>query len=654
MRAATSLRARLAGEAPTPELGELVPSRTAEPYRPIRDYALIGDCHGAALVARDGGIDWCCIGRFDADPLFTRLLDAGQGGYFDLCPEAPFAVHRRYRPRTNILETEFATGEGRVRLVDFMPVGRRAGRHDYLGLSAPGWIVRRVTGIAGRVPMRMRCRLAPRFGAAAAPAAQRPSLYATLPLESGSIEQADFSLCPRESALFVLAPSLPQNRDLSLLAHEMERASEAFWEEWLGFSSYRGPYQKPLRRSALALKLMSYAPTGALVAAPTTSLPEAIGGGRNWDYRYCWLRDGAFTLYALAGMGFTAEAHAFVEFLRGCQFERRAARLMYGIAGETALDERILEDMEGYRGSGPVRIGNAAHAQAQHDMFGEVLDLALLYRTLGGNFDGKEEVGLASLADQAAQCWREPDHSIWEMRTEPKHFTYSKIMCWVALDRAIRLFGRRAAWQAARDEILQDVLAHGLDPSGDHLAQHYGADGTDAALLIVPWTGFPLGRALLHRTVSAVIRELREGDYVRRYRGDDGLPGNEGCFLMCSFWLVDALLYLDHPEQARALFERLLSRASDLGLFAEEIDSTSHAFLGNYPQALAHLALVNSALRLDLYRRHGRKALEGSHADRARWHVASTHGLGARLGRLRRRLLLSQGWIGDKSVLPLP
>jgi alpha,alpha-trehalase len=652
VRAATNLRARLAGEAPAPELGDLILPRSVEPHRPIRDYALIGDCHGAALVARDGGIDWCCMGRFDADPLFTRLVDAGKGGYFELQPVARFAAHRRYRPRTNILETEFATEEGRVRLVDFMPVGRRAGRHDYLGLSAPGWIVRRVTGMAGRVRMRMQCRLAQ---GGSGQRSDAPGLYASVPFESDDgASTAEFAVGARESVLFILAPVIPPDRDPSLHAHEMERATQAFWEEWLDFSTYRGAYQKPLRRSALALKLMAYAPTGALVAAPTTSLPEEIGGGRNWDYRYCWLRDGAFTLYALAGLGFAAEAHAFVEFLRANRFEKQATRLMYGIRGETDLDERTVAGIEGYRGSRPVRVGNAAHAQQQHDMFGEVLDLALLYRGLGGGFDPEEEAGLKALADHAAQCWREPDNSIWEMRTEVRHFTYSKIMCWVALDRAIRLFGRRPAWQQARDEILQDVLTRGLDPSGDHLVQHYGAEGTDAALLIVPWTGFPVGRALLHRTIAAVIRELREGDYVRRYRGDDGLAGKEGCFLMCSFWLADALLYLDHPEQARSLFERLLARANDLGLFAEEIDPKSHAFLGNFPQAMVHLALVNSAMRLELYRRHGRKALEGSHADRARWHVSRSHRLGAWLARLHRRLLSSQGWLGSRSVLPLP
>ncbi len=627
--------------------------RAAEPYRPIRDYALIGDCHGAALVARDGGIDWCCIGRFDADPLFTRLIDAPRDAAFEIQPRDRFVAHRRYRPRTNILETEFVTECGRVRLVDFMPVGRRAGRHDYLGLAAPGWIVRRVTGMAGRVAMRMRCRIAEPFRGPHP--AERPSLHAAVPIETeDGTSSAAFSVDARESVIFILAPTLPAGRDPSLLAHEMERATQAFWEEWLGFATYRGAYQKRLRRSALVLKLMTYAPTGALVAAPTTSLPEVIGGVRNWDYRYCWLRDGAFTLYALAGLGFTAEAHAFVEFLRGCQFERQTARLMYGICGETELTEREIPGVEGYGGSEPVRIGNASHAQAQHDMYGEVLDLALLYRTLGGGFSPKEEAGLVALADDAVRRWREPDNSIWEMRSGARHFTYSKIMCWVALDRAIRLFGRRGRWHQAREEIRTDVLTHGLDPSGDHLVQHYGAGDTDASLLIIPRTGFPIGRDLLHRTVSAIIRELREGDYVRRYRGDDGLAGEEGCFLMCSFWLVDALLQLDHPEQARALFERLLARSNDLGLFAEEIAPHDHAFLGNFPQALAHLALVNSALRLELYRRHGRKALEGSHADRARWHVARTHGVGAWLAQLRQRLLSSQGWLGTKSVLPQP
>ena len=655
MIAATRLRVRLAGEAPAPEFGEVVPSRLAEPYRAIREYGLIGDCHGAALVARDGGIDWACIGRFDADPVFARLVDAERGGSFELTPAEPFAAHRRYRPCTNILETEFATEQGRVRLVDFMPVGRQPGQRlrDYSQLNAPGWIIRRLTGVAGRVPLRMRCCFAPPFGGKHP--APRPTLYASMPCESGpSGGSADFEIGPCETALFILAPTLPQDCDLGQLAQEMERTTQFFWEEWVGSATYRGPYQKTIRRSALALKLMTYAPTGAIVAAPTTSLPEQIGGQRNWDYRYCWLRDGAFTLYALAGMGFTAAAHSFVEFLRACQFERRTTRLMYGITGETDLHEHDVSGLEGYRGSSPVRIGNAAHKQEQLDMFGEVLDLALLYQALGGSFDRNEEQGLAALADQAVQHWTDPDNSIWETRAERRHYVYSKIMCWVAFDRAIRLFGKRESWVRARDEVCREVHEKGLDPTGDHLVQYYGAKDSDASLLFIPWTDFPLDRALLHRTVSAIIRELREGDYVRRYRTEDGLSGEEGCFITCSFWLADALLYLDHPEQAQALYERMLLRVNDLGLLSEEIDPRTHAFLGNFPQALAHLAVANSALRFDLYRRYGRKALEGTHADRARRYCASTHGMAATLGRLRQRLVSSQSWLSSRSVLSLP
>jgi GH15 family glucan-1,4-alpha-glucosidase len=370
------------------------------------------------------------------------------------------------------------------------------------------------------------------------------------------------------------------------------------------------------------------------------SLPETIGGSRNWDYRFCWLRDSAFAVYAMAAIGFSGEARGFVEFLKARCFEpgleASGIQSMYAVRGEPSpAEERELDGFAGYLASLPVRIGNAARHQQQHDIYGELLDMALLYRALGGSFDDRERSALGFLADEAARVWRLPDNGIWAMRTAPRHFVYSKVMCWVALDRAIRLFGDNGRWGRERAAIIDAIREHGMQDG--HLVQAFGTHDMDAALLVVPWLGFPLDKPAVRRTVEAIIAELREGDYLRRYRGDDGLEGNDGAFLMSSFWLIDALLLLERESEASALFDRLLGHANDLGLFAEEIDPDSHAFLGNFPQALVHLAIINTGVRLRLYRKGGVAAISGSHADRARRQgLRGSDGLVARLKRIVR------------------
>ncbi len=614
------------------------PHKSAEPlaapsrrsYVPIRDYALIGDCHGAALVALDGGIDWWCPERFDTEPVLWRLLDAEKGPIFEIFPEDDAEMERAYLPDTNILRTVWTTRSGRVAVTDFLPVGRApaAAADDYVTLSAPGWLVRIVEGVAGRVAIRVRYRPAGASFEGAAPAdvpkyegrSETRVLYISDGPPEGLLaaeETIEFS--DGEERAFVLAPASAASTAPADEIRRLLGITYAFWKEWCGRCWYHGPYGGAVRRSALTLKLLTFAPTGAIVAAPTTSLPEEPGGTRNWDYRFSWLRDSAFVLQALAALGYSGEARRYCEFLRLCCVQTLPGlQILYGIRGEKELRERRLDHLNGYDGSRPVRIGNAAYRQKQADIYGELADWALLYHALGEPLDATLKQILRGAADYIAVHWREPDQGIWEMRGEPRHHVHGKLMSWVALDRAIRLLGPNPAWETEREAVLQAVLGPGIDPDGGYLRQAFGHREPDAALLLAPLLDLPLPPDLLARTVDAVERRLREGDYVRRYRTPDGLPGGEGAFLICSFWLVDALLELGRAAEARSLFESLLTKGNDLGLYAEEVCPHDGAFLGNFPQAFTHLALINSAIHLQLYENKGVEALAGTHADRAK------------------------------------
>ncbi len=638
------------------------PSRRERPYAPLRDYALIGDGHGAALVCRDGSIDWCCLGRFDAPPVMARLLDARRGGCFALAPAEPAHSTRCYLDDTAILVTRFATRSGEATVTDFMPMGCRpgAGLHEYTGVNAPGWIVRIVRGEAGAVRLRAAYRPIRGFTRAAAALQAHggrvtgigvPALHGEAPFTvAGEEATADFTVAAGETRCFILSPAPLGSLALGDTARRLLEITTAFWREWIAYCHYDGPHAAAVRRSAITLKLLIYAPSGAMVAAPTTSLPEAPGGSRNWDYRFCWVRDASFALYALAALGFVGEARRFVGFLKHSHLER-GLHLMYGVEGETDLEEHDVAGFSGYRDSGPVRVGNAAHRQLQLDVYGELLDLALLYNQLGGSFDAVERQALSQIADRAAERWREPDNGIWEMRDERRHFVHSKIMCWTAVDRAIRLFGGKPAWVEARRSIAETVLRDGVDPHSGALIQAFGRPHADAALLVTPWLGFPLPQDTFRRTVKLALAELRDGDYLRRYVATDGLHGTEGAFLIGSFWLADALLYLDKPMEAAALLDSLVAKANDVGLFSEEIEPKSHAFLGNMPQALVHLALIHSALRQFIHQRQGRAALRGSHADRARRHIDAAAGLGAWLTDLKQSLRLGRVTPSQRSVL---
>jgi GH15 family glucan-1,4-alpha-glucosidase len=633
--------------------------------RPIRDYALVGDCHGAALISSEGSVDWCALLRFDGDPVFFRLLDAARGGSWTVAPEGVVRTSRAYRPRTNILVTRFETRSGVLEVADFMPVGRKrtAGVHDYVTLNAPGWLVRRFSCVAGWV--RLVTRFCPREeGFRLEPPAitlceGRVACEGGLSLwhggeaareEDGVTIRLDLREGETESCVMTRIPPLVDPR-----AHcdDLLATTEAFWREWTEYSRYRGPYAEAVERSALALKLLTYAPTGAIVAAATTSLPEEIGGGRNWDYRFSWIRDATFALFSLSVLGYSGEGRRFSEFLtRRCLREGAQLRIMYSIEGEPFLPEQVLDHLEGYRGSRPVRTGNGAAEQRQLDVFGEILDWAELRANLGARLTADEKGLLKGIADHVCATWRVPDQGLWEARSEPREYVQGKAMAWVTLDRAARLLGDRDLWRKTREAIVAAILREGTAGDPPFLAQAFGVHHPDAALLQIPLLGLPLDGDLLDRTVRRVEEELRSGDFVYRYRGADGVEGEEGAFFITSFWLVEALLVTGRAEEAQRLFERLLEETNDVGLYAEEIDPASREFLGNFPQAFTHLALISSAALLHLHEIGGRRAIEGTNTDRARRLVGATEGTRALLYALIRnrgvRLLSSK-----KSVLAL-
>lgn len=605
-------------------------------YAPIRDYAMIGDCHGSALVARNGDIDWCCLARFDDAPVLFRLLDAHKGGFVSVRPGEPFETERQYIENTNVLQTLFTTAHGTVCVTDLMPVGRRpgAGTHNYVDLDAPHWLIRLMEGRAGHVPLDVVFRLSNGFENPAIPlsavgttvvSAAGAAIHADIPFTiDGPEARASITIGPGEQRILVLTPNA-STRPLERVA-ELLRITQAYWREWIAYCRYDGPYAPYVRRSALALKLMTYAPTGAIVAAPTTSLPERIGGGRNWDYRYCWLRDTTLALYALASLGYGGEARRFAAFLRQrCGGTADDLKILYGIDGNPCPAERCHPDLDGYCGSRPVRTGNAAFAQHQVDVYGEILDWALLYRALGGRFSATDRTFLEQIVERAAAEWQEPDQGFWESRGPPRRHVHGQVMSWVAVDRAIRLFGHRAAWAEVRECIAQDVRQNGLGRYGDGVGGSAG-DRTDAALLRLAAVGFPISSDRLRRIVRFVERELGDGDFIRHYRNHDGIAGTEGAFLSCSFWLVDAYLCLQQYGRARGLFERICRCSNDVGLLSEEIDPSSRAFLGNFPQALTHLGLIISATKLHLYETGGIDAVLGADADRIRRSVGAILG----------------------------
>jgi len=601
------------------------------PYKPIADYGLIGDMHTAALVARDGSIDWLCLPDFDSPSVFAALLDNEKGGYFRISPSSGDHQTRQfYFPGSNVLITRFTAPDSVIQIADFMLVHDETVSGDGQFEKPRGrTIVRHVTGVQGTSQLRLEC--CPRFNYARASheihhtpdgVVFRSERGPAVSLACGDYHiwnegvVSEFTLSVGESKTFVLAEVDGHSRHIVSLTPEQGetafRATAEFWRRWLSRCTYRGRWREVVHRSALTLKLLTYQPTGAIVAAPTTSLPETIGGVRNWDYRYTWVRDAAFTLYGFMRIGLTDEARAFTRFIgqRAREPERDTPlQIMYGIRGEHELNEETLDHLEGYKGSRPVRIGNGAYGQLQLDIYGELMDSIYLYNKYGSPISYSLWQEMRRILNWVTENWDRPDEGIWEVRGGRQHFVYSKLMSWVALDRGARLADRRSfpsdreRWLKERDRIYEEIMARGWNERMQSFVQCYDSDVLDASVLLMPLVFFLAPRdPMLLSTIKAIERNLTRDSLVSRYdvqrAAPDGLAGEEGTFTMCTFWLVEALTRSGRLDDARFLFERMLNYANHLGLYSEEIGSSGE-LLGNFPQAFTHLGLISAAFNLD-------------------------------------------------------
>ena len=592
---------------------------------PIEDYALIGDCHTAALVGRDGSIDWLCVPRFDSGACFAALLGGPGNGRWLIAPAGKVnGSARRYREGTLVLETEFETADGAVRLIDCMVI------------SDERWdIVRIVEGLRGQVRMHVELVVRLDYGSIVPWVRRKDDRLMvtagphTLGLQSRVATRgedlktvADFDVSEGERIPFVLnyrpswEPAPP-----SLDAEQALQATERYWSDWTGRSTYKGRWREAVQRSLITLKALIYTPTGGIVAAPTTSLPEQRGGVRNWDYRYCWLRDATYTLNALLLAGYTDEAIAWREWLlRSVAGSPEAMQILYSVIGERRLDEEVLDWLPGYQGAAPVRVGNAASRQFQLDVYGEVMDSLHLARAAGIDpAPHAWEIQRVLLKFLQAH-WQDPDEGIWEIRGPRCHFTHSKVMAWVAFDRAVKAVERFGfegpvdTWRALREQIHAQVCEAGFDAKRNTFVQHYGAQDLDASLLLIPLVGFlPPDDARVRGTIARIERELVVDGLVLRYSTSthvDNLPPGEGAFLPCTFWLADCLTMIGRQQDAEALFERLLGLRNDLGLLSEEYEPSSRHMLGNFPQALTHMALIHTAHLLSMPRGEAERSSE--------------------------------------------
>lgn len=579
---------------------------------PIEDYALLGDLHTAALLGRDGSIDWLCLPRFDSPACFAALLHDESAGYWRIAPAAGGPATRRgYRGDTLVVDSEWDTGDGTVRVTDFMPPRGKAAD-----------VVRIVEGISGRVPVRMDLAIRFDYGnvvpwmrrseegliAVAGPDTVCLSSPVTMRGENMTTV-AEFEVSAGDKVPFVLTHTPSHLLPDAVRSEAMHALGKtlSFWQNWIDQCRYRGQWSDAVRRAVITLKALTYAPTGGIVAAATTSLPESLGGVRNWDYRYCWLRDATFTLQALLGTGYVAEAKAWREWLvRAVAGDPAKLQIMYGLDGTRRLPELTLDWLSGYEGSAPVRVGNGAAGQFQLDVWGEVLDGLNLALDSGLECEDTAWDIQRALLDFLEGNWHQPDASLWEVRGPQRHFVHSKVMAWAGVDRAVhavQTHGRDGPvdrWRALAAAIHADVCEHGFDAERQTFTQSYGSAGLDSALLLIPRVGFlPWDDPRVVGTVAAVQRELSSDGFLRRYDTDqgsvDGLPGSEGAFLVCTFWLADALHGIGRRDEARALFERLLSLRNDVGLLSEEYDTAAGRLVGNTPQAFSMVGLVNTA-----------------------------------------------------------
>lgn len=614
-------------------------SQLAKKYLPIEDYGIIGDLHTVALVGKNGSIDWCCLPRFDAPSVFGALLDADKGGHFRIYPanEEELKCRQLYLPDTNILMTRFLCADGVAELTDFMPIKQgRMNRHQH-------HIIRSIAVVRGTLSFDMVCR--PAFNYARDPHTVQISergaifmsehmclgLIASVPMEEdgrGGV-RVHFTLHQGQSARFIIESA--QNNEIESHDHSLGRyqkeflRTRSFWQGWIAQCQYQGRWREKVQRSALVLKLLTYEPTGAIIAAPTTSLPENVGGARNWDYRYTWLRDAAFSLYSLLTLGFTQEAEAFMGWLDArCHEQKGEGTLqpMYTIDGQHDLTEITLDHLEGYRGSRPVRIGNAAYKQMQHDIYGELMDAIYIYNRYSSiSYDLWEN--LRNSLNWLCDHWSDPDEGIWEVRGGPKHFVHSRVMCWVAFDRALRLTRHRGLpapvleWTKTSAAIYQEIMQKGWNEKIGSFVQYYGSEAVDASALLMvisKFAGATDPRIL--KTIERIQQDLSTDSLVRRYQpfkaANDGLGSDEGTFSPCSFWMAEALAHAGRLEEARLMLEKMLTYSNDVGLYAEEIGLTGEA-LGNYPQAFTHLALITACYNLD--RALGKNRSEGGRFD---------------------------------------
>jgi GH15 family glucan-1,4-alpha-glucosidase len=597
---------------------------------PIADYGLLADCNSAALVSRAGSIDWLCLPRYDSDAIFARLLDPS-AGHWVLRPVGESTAERRYVDGTLVIETKFTTDTGTARLRDAMAFAEGQRGHD-LGFDAPHELLRSVEVLSGQVAFVMELAPRPEYGlvkplmrledgGARTFGAGRLAVRSTAPLElDDATIRASFVVREGEQAGFSLRWAPPESREApqptaaDRVAARIEDTIEA-WRSWEAeHDIYVGRNRELVRVSSRVLKGLTYRPTGAIVAAPTTSLPETVGGERNWDYRFSWIRDSSLTIEALYIGACSDEAEEFISFMTssaGGRASEGSLQIMYGIGGEHDLSERTLPHLRGWRDSRPVRVGNGAWDQVQLDVYGELLNALSLYQDRLGDLHPEIQSFVADLADTAARRWSEPDSGMWEMRGEPRHHLSSKVLCWTALDRAVSLapqlgeFAKVEEWSAARDEIREAILTRGWSERRQAFAQSFDSDELDAAQLLMPILGFlPATDDRMRSTIEAIARDLTEDGLVLRYKNDeglnaDGLSGEEGTFVICSFWLVSCLAKAGEIERAEALFGRLVGYANDLGLLAEEIDTADGEQLGNMPQAFSHIGLITAAWEVD-------------------------------------------------------